>query len=83
MFGGIRPGFRGRELGLLLLVAIALIVGSVSLGSNRPSSGRATRVIAPADPTLLAIYLGALLARTSRRCSPAAARTRSCCRPSA
>jgi cell division protein FtsW (lipid II flippase) len=61
VFGGIRPRFRGRELGLLLLVSIALIVGSVSLGATaRFRSGNPS--IALADPTLLATYLGALFA---------------------
>ena len=30
----VTPRFRGRELGLLLLVGIALFVGSVSLGAT-------------------------------------------------
>jgi len=60
VFSGIRPRFRGRELGLLGLVAIALVVGSISLGTNtRYRDGEPT--IAPADPGLLAIYLTALL----------------------
>jgi cell division protein FtsW (lipid II flippase) len=60
IFAGVRPRFRGRELGLLGLVAIALVVGSISLGSTaRYRNGQDT--IAPADPGLLALYLGALL----------------------
>jgi cell division protein FtsW (lipid II flippase) len=60
ILGGIKPRFRGRELGLLLLVAVALIAGSVSLGSEaRFKDGSET--LAPADPGLLALYLAALL----------------------
>ncbi len=61
ILSGIRPRFRGRELALLLLVAAALIAGSISLGTTvRYRTGK--DVIALADPGLLAVYLGALLA---------------------
>ena len=60
VLAGVRPRFRGRELGLLALVAIALVVGSISLGSTARSRG-GSEVIAPADPGLLVLYLGALL----------------------
>ena len=65
----IVPQFRGRELGLLVLVAIALYAGSVSLGATQRlreqllDGGEPGRVdmVTPADATSLAIYLGALL----------------------
>src|ERR1019366_3609392 len=60
IFGGIRPHPRGRELGLLAIVAVALLAGSVSLGATIHAKN-GTTTIAPADPTLLAVYLGALL----------------------
>ena len=61
ILGGIRPRFRGRELALLLLVAAALIAGGISLGTTvRYRAGK--DVIALANPGLLAVYLGALLA---------------------
>jgi cell division protein FtsW (lipid II flippase) len=60
IFGGIRPRARWREFGLLLIVAIALVVGAISLGTTaRFRTGR--EIIAPADPGLLSVYLGALL----------------------
>jgi cell division protein FtsW (lipid II flippase) len=65
----IRPRFRGRELGLLALVGLALYVGSVSLGATErfrdelleDNPGRFD-LLGPADPGLLFAYLGALLA---------------------
>jgi len=61
IFGGIRPRARWREFGLLGLVGLTLVVGSISLGSTaRFKAG--TDAIAVADPTLLVVYLGALLA---------------------
>src|SRR4051794_24067761 len=61
IFGNIRPRFRGREFGLLLLVAVVLIVGAISLGTTaRFRTGRELVVVA--DPGLLTIYLGALFA---------------------
>jgi cell division protein FtsW (lipid II flippase) len=60
IFGGIRPHTRMRELGLLAIVAVALLAGSVSLGATVHAKN-GTTTIAPADPTLLAVYLGALL----------------------
>jgi cell division protein FtsW (lipid II flippase) len=61
IFGGIRPHARWREFGLLWIVGIALVVGSISLGSTARSKA-GTDAIAVADPTLLVVYLGALLA---------------------
>jgi cell division protein FtsW (lipid II flippase) len=61
----VRPRPRWRELGLLLLVGVALTVGSLSLGST--DSWLGARIGgSPARPTLadagqLAIFLGALL----------------------
>ncbi len=61
-FGPIRPRFRRRELGLLVLVALALIAGSVSLGATRAQSADGSLDLRAAQPSQLAIYLGALLA---------------------
>jgi cell division protein FtsW (lipid II flippase) len=51
---GIRPRPRWRELQLLVVVALALVVGWVSLESFR------TTVIGPGDMSPLTIYLGVL-----------------------
>ncbi|MDP9483451.1 MAG: FtsW/RodA/SpoVE family cell cycle protein [Chloroflexota bacterium] len=60
--GPIRPRFRRRELGLLVLVGLALMAGSVSLGTTRGLVADGKLVIQAADPARLAIYLGALAA---------------------
>ncbi len=54
ILGGIRPRPRWTEARLLLLAALALVVGSVSLSLG------VTGTLAPYAPTGLAIYLGAL-----------------------
>ena len=56
ILGPIRPRPRWQEARLLALAALALLVGSVSLGATVNGS------LAPADPRGLAIYLGALVA---------------------
>src|SRR3954470_10833175 len=56
VLGPIRPRPRWLELRLLGFVAVALVVGSLSLGTT--VNGR----LSLADPETLAIYLGALLA---------------------
>jgi cell division protein FtsW (lipid II flippase) len=60
---------RGRELALLVLVAIGLFVGSLSLGATErfraaqlDGDTGAVNLLAPADAGLLTVYLGALLA---------------------
>ena len=53
---GIRPHFRGRELGLLVVVALALTVGWASLESYRAEA------LQLGDAGLLAIYLAAIFA---------------------
>jgi cell division protein FtsW (lipid II flippase) len=64
----IRPRWRGRELGLLLIAGIAIGVGSLSLGATQrlAAAGDAPRAVptlfAPADVGILAAYLGGLLA---------------------
>jgi cell division protein FtsW (lipid II flippase) len=65
----VRPRFRRRELGLLALVALALYVGSVSLGATQRLAaarlaGEASHVnmLLPANAGILAAYVGALLA---------------------
>ncbi len=64
---GVRPRPRGRELGLLVLVAAALLAGSVSLGATQHleaallAGSAPSLVLAPANAGLLAIYLLALL----------------------
>lgn len=55
-FGPIRPRWRGVEARLLLIVALALVVGSVSL------SGTLTGDLALYDARTLLIYLAALAA---------------------
>ncbi len=60
-FSSIRPRPRWRELWLLLLVGIALSVGSVSLGATeRVQAGKALS-FSPAQTQPLLAYLGALL----------------------
>ena len=56
VLGPIRPRPRWLELRLLGFVSVALVVGSLSLGTT--VNGR----LSLADPDNLAIYLGALLA---------------------
>ena len=65
----VTPRFRGRELGLLVLVAVALYLGSVSLGATQRFRAQLLEgepgpidLTTPADAGLLAIYLGALFA---------------------
>jgi cell division protein FtsW (lipid II flippase) len=64
----IRPRFRGRELGLLAIVATALFVGAASLGATEQlHAAQLNGDPAPAhlltlgNPGLLVAYLGALL----------------------
>ena len=64
----IRPRFRGRELGLLLVVGVGLFIGSLSLGATEQlkaaiADGKTSpgNLLVPASPGLLAVYLGALL----------------------
>jgi cell division protein FtsW (lipid II flippase) len=66
---GLRPRPRWRELQLLGLVALALVVGSASLGATlraqaatvagQPTTGVG---LGPLDPVALAVYLGVLFA---------------------
>jgi cell division protein FtsW (lipid II flippase) len=66
---GLRPRPRWRELQLLGLVALALVVGSASLGATlraqaatvagQPATGVG---LGPLDPVALAVYLGVLFA---------------------
>ncbi len=60
-FGPVRPRWRRRELGLLGLVGLALVAGSLSLGATVSATGTGSPVLRPADGGHLAIYLGALL----------------------
>ncbi|HEY2888871.1 MAG TPA: FtsW/RodA/SpoVE family cell cycle protein [Candidatus Limnocylindrales bacterium] len=58
----IRPRVRRRETGLLILVGVILVLGSVSLGATqRQLAGQAVSWL-PADAGQLVIYLGALVA---------------------
>ena len=64
----IRPRFRRRESGLLVLVAMALFAGSASLGATQrllaaQAAGAAApgNLFAPADAGVLAAYVGGLL----------------------
>ncbi len=58
--GAIRPRPRWRELWLLALVALILVVGSVSLGATERFAAGGPAELGPADPVQLALYLGAL-----------------------
>jgi len=65
----IRPRFRRRELGLLVVAAAALVAGNVSLGATqREAAARLAgdasqvQVLAPADAAILVAYLGILFA---------------------
>ena len=56
ILGPIRPRPRWQEARLLAIAALALVVGSISLGATVNGS------LAPADPSGMAIYLLALVA---------------------
>jgi len=63
------PRFRGRELGLLALVGLALYVGSISLGATErfrealaDGDAGAVNLSEPAEPGLLLTYVAALFA---------------------
>ena len=61
VIGGIRPRPRWRELTLLALVGMALVAGALSLGAAlRARAGEP--VVALAQPALLIVYFGALIA---------------------
>ena len=61
ILGPIRPRARWRETQLLLIVAAAILVGSISLDLTRhvADPGSATG-LHPANPLHLAVYLGLL-----------------------
>jgi cell division protein FtsW (lipid II flippase) len=60
-FSRIRPRSRRRESGLLVIVAVVLVLGSLSLGlTERQLAGQKLSWL-PADAGQLAIYLGALV----------------------
>ena len=63
------PRFRGRELGLLSLVGVALYVGAISLGATQrfrqslaDGEGGTVNLSEPAEPGLLLTYIAALFA---------------------
>jgi cell division protein FtsW (lipid II flippase) len=65
----IAPRFRGRELLLLIVVGTGLFVGSLSLGATERFKAAQLAgdtgpldLLGPAEPGLLVVYLGALLA---------------------
>ena len=60
--GRIRPHARPRETGLLILVAVVLVVGSISLGATQRQLAGQKLSWLPADAGQLVIYLGALVA---------------------
>ncbi|HEY3071372.1 MAG TPA: FtsW/RodA/SpoVE family cell cycle protein [Candidatus Limnocylindrales bacterium] len=60
-FSGIRPRARWREMWLLLIVALTLYVGSISLGATEGATAGKALTLTPAEDQPLAIYLGALL----------------------
>ena len=65
----LRPRFRRRELGLLLVVSVALIAGRISLGvTQRAAAARLAgdsgpvAIVVPTDLAILAAYVGVLFA---------------------
>jgi cell division protein FtsW (lipid II flippase) len=59
ILGPIRPRPRGRETKLLALVAITILVGSISLElSRRIADPGESQGVSPANPVHLAVYLG-------------------------
>jgi len=64
----IHPRLRGRELALLLIVALTITIGSISLGATQrlaaagDSPPGLAALLAPADLGLLVVYLAALFA---------------------
>jgi cell division protein FtsW (lipid II flippase) len=59
ILGPIRPRTRGRETRLLILVAITILVGSVSLELARHVADPGeSQGLSPANPVHLAVYLG-------------------------
>jgi cell division protein FtsW (lipid II flippase) len=63
------PRFRGRELGLLAIVAVGLYVGAISLGATeafraalRDGEDGPIDLTSPAEPGLLLTYIAALFA---------------------
>jgi cell division protein FtsW (lipid II flippase) len=63
----VTPRLRGRELGLLIVVAAALFVGALSLGATErfraallEGDTSSVNLLAPAEPVLLGVYVGAL-----------------------
>jgi cell division protein FtsW (lipid II flippase) len=59
ILGPIRPRPRGREARLLALVAITILVGSVSLElARRTADPGESQGLSPANPLHLAVYLG-------------------------
>lgn len=61
VLAGIRPRGRRREAGLLGLVGLILVVGSVSLGLTQRELAGQPLAWLPADSGQLLIYLGSLL----------------------
>jgi cell division protein FtsW (lipid II flippase) len=59
-FSRIRPRARWREMWLLLIVALTLLVGSISLGATQAAAAGKPLTLSPAEDQPLAIYLGAL-----------------------
>ena len=85
----VRPRPRPVELGLLAIVAAALLVGGASLGVTErflkaKAAGEALPAFdfAPPDPAPSGCTSARCSSSMSRSCSPAAGRTRCCCRPS-
>ena len=61
----VRPRARRRESGLLILVALILLLGSISLGATQRELAGQKVAWLPSDASQLLVYLGALLAATS------------------
>ncbi len=58
----VRPRARRRESGLLILVGLILLLGSISLGATQRESAGQKVAWLPSDTSQLLVYLGALLA---------------------